>query len=278
MMLAFLSLADARPKLKSELAERLVKSSRPLSLSTRAWLARAYAEPGTVRAAGDKPLSVGIEGRLAVETRTEHELVSELVPVAELANRGVSLRNTGSEPALVALVLRGIPQEAQGHPDGGLKVTRRVINQQGETVDLQRARLRPNDLLYIVLTGEREQDDDKDASHLQDPVVIVDRLPASFEIVDRDVFDLARSEGVNLRAVLPSDGKQGRLRVAEARDDQLLAVVKPTPEGKFQIAYSVRVVAAGRFVHPGTIVEDLYRSDITTHAEDGIVQVDGRRP
>ena len=124
--------------------------------------------------------------------------------------------------------------------------------------------------------GGREQNDDDDKAKLQDPVVIVDRLPASFEIVDRDVFALARSEGVALRSVLPGDGKLGRLRVAEARDDQLLAIVKPTPEGKFQIGYSVRVVATGRFVHPGTIVEDLYRSDIARHLDDGAVQVEGR--
>jgi uncharacterized protein YfaS (alpha-2-macroglobulin family) len=90
------------------------------------------------------------------------------------------------------------------------------------------------------------------------------------------VFELARSDGVNLRAVLPSDGKQGRLRVAEARDDQLLAIVKPAPSGKFQIGYSARVVATGRFVHPGTIVEDLYRSDLAMQLPDGTFQVEER--
>jgi uncharacterized protein YfaS (alpha-2-macroglobulin family) len=223
----------------------------------------------------NNPLALEVEGRLGID-RSEHELMSELVPVAELARRGVNVSNTGSEPISLTLVLRGIPREAPGHPDGRLKVSRRVINRQGETLDLQHARLKPNDMLYVILTGEREQDDSNDKAHLQDPVVIVDPLPASFEIVDRDVFELARGEGVALRALLPSEGKQGRLRVAEARDDQFLAVVKPTAEGQFQIGYSVRVVAAGRFVHPGTIVEDLYRSDIAIHTEESAVQVEGR--
>jgi uncharacterized protein YfaS (alpha-2-macroglobulin family) len=223
------------------------------------------------------PVSIGIEGRLGIEIQNDHEFLSEFVPITELERRDVTLRNTGSEPLTISLNFRGIPREPTGHPDGALNITRRVINQRGETVDLQSAALRPNELLYVILTGEREQDDDVDKAHLQDPVVIVDRLPASFEIVDRDVFDLARNEGVALRAALPSSGKQGRLRVAEARDDQFLAIVKPTPAGSFQIGYSVRVVAAGQFVHPGTIVEDLYRSDIAKHTDDGMVRVEGQR-
>jgi uncharacterized protein YfaS (alpha-2-macroglobulin family) len=278
MMLAFLALADASPGLKSELAQRIARMNQPLSLATRAWLVRAYAEGSAPSGDTANPLSLRIEGPLPLETRSEHELVSELVPVAELASRNIGLRNTGGEPVTVALVLRGIPVESPGQPAGNLSISRRVINQQGETLDLEHAELKLNDVLYVILTGKRELDASKDPAHLQDPIVLSDRLPASFEIVDRDVFALARTEGVGLRAVLPSDGKQGRLRVAEARDDQLLTVVKSTPQGNFQIGYSVRVVATGRFVHPGAIAEDLYRPEIATRTEDGTVQVAGRAP
>lgn len=277
MMLAFLVLADAKPELKAELTRRLATSGQHLSLPTRAWLARAYAEASMLGGGAAKPLSVSVEGRLGTEAKNDHELASEFVPIAELASRGAALRNNGSDPVTLAVLLHGIPQEAANQSDNGLKIERKVINREGVSVDLQRAKLRPNEVLYVILTGVRAQaDDDADKSHLQDPVVIVDPLPAGFEIIDRDVFAFARNDAVALRAVLPSDGRVGRLRVAEARDDQLLAVVKPTPEGNFQIGYSVRAVAAGRFVHPGTIVEDLYRPSLATHNGAGTVEIEAR--
>lgn len=276
MMLAFLVLADAKPELKAELTRRLATSDQHLSLPTRAWLARAYAEASMLGGGAAKPLNVSVEGRLGTAAKNEHELASEFVPVAELASRGAALRNNGPNPVTLAVLLHGIPQEAANQTDNGLKVERKVINQEGASVDLQQTKLRPNEVLYVILTGQREQPDDADKAHLQDPIVIVDPLPAGFEIIDRDVFAFARNDAVELRAVLPSDGRVGRLRVAEARDDQLLAVVKPTPSGNFQIGYSVRVVTAGSFVYPGTIVEDLYRPSMAIHNDAGTVEIEAR--
>jgi uncharacterized protein YfaS (alpha-2-macroglobulin family) len=277
MMFAFLVLAGAKEELKNELGERFVKSNPRLSLATRAWLARAYGELASTPVAAREPLNLQVEGQVNLEIRNEQELATEMVPVSELGRREVSIRNVGHETVTVAFLFRGIPKQADGQPGPKIKVARQVTNQQGEGVDLQKAKLQPNDLLYVVLTGERSLDDgDDDTTQLQDPLVIVDRLPAGFEVVDKDVFDLARGDSVSLRAALPSDGKVGRLRVAEARDDQLLAVVKPTPSGKFQIGYTVRVVASGRFIQPGIIIEDLFRSEISYHGEDGIVQVEDR--
>jgi hypothetical protein len=263
-----------KTKLKAELAQRITHMNAPLSLATRAWLVRAYAEGGALRSDTDTPLSLGIKGTLPIETRTNDELVSKLMPLDDLARSDISVRNTGAEPLTLGLVLRGIPYEPPGQVAGDLSISRRVINQQGDTLDLERVSLKLNDVLYVILTGKRDQDGSTDV----DPVVLADPLPASFEIIDRDVFDLARNEGVGLRAVLPSDGKQGVLRMVEARDDQFLAVVKPAPRGDFQIGYSVRVVATGRFMHPGTIAEDLYRPEIAARTEDQTVQVARRAP
>jgi uncharacterized protein YfaS (alpha-2-macroglobulin family) len=277
MMYAFLALADAKAMLRTELAHHLLSGHWPLSLPTRAWLVRAYAELPANTA--EKPFTFVVKGSLGVEMPTEYEVLSETVLVADLPSRRVVLRNPGTEPVTVALVLHGTPSAAAGAPHPELEVTRSVISRDGQPVDLQRTKLVPNDLLYIILSGERTLDASGDETRLQDPVAIIDRLPAGFEIVDTDIFAMARSEGVGLRSVLPSEGKVGRLRVAEAGDDQLLAIVKPAPSGKFQIGYSVRVVSEGQFVHPGTIVEDLYRPEVATHTLDGMVQIEApRRP
>lgn len=52
--------------------------------------------------------------------------------------------------------------------------------------------------------------------------------------------------------------------------------IEPATSGKFQIGYSVRVLATGQFVHPGTIAEDLYQSDHATRLSDTLIQVEGR--
>jgi uncharacterized protein YfaS (alpha-2-macroglobulin family) len=278
MLLAFLAIAHASPTMQGELADRILGqqgTARPLSLATRAWLMRAYA--ATAR---DASKAVRLSGTASLQQRPDGELSSEYVRLGEFAQRPLNIRNDGPEPAYLALLFRGFPNHAANATGAGLKITRRYLNQRGEEINPGAVPLTINDVLYVVLSGEREDlSDGDDPAKLQDPLVISDSLASAFEIVDRDVFELQKSGGVAMRAVLPGEGKIDRLRVAEARDDQLLAIVKPDPEGKFQIAYSLRVVSQGDFVLPGTLVEDLYRSELMVRTEATRVHVDAaRRP
>jgi uncharacterized protein YfaS (alpha-2-macroglobulin family) len=88
------------------------------------------------------------------------------------------------------------------------------------------------------------------------PLIIADLLPAGFEI----------------EAVLrPTDaGKSGPYafvgelvvpKVAEARDDRLVAAINLYDRRPATVAYIVRAVTPGKFAMPGAVAEDMYRLD-----------------
>lgn len=265
MMLAFLGLADAPAQIRNELSDRLLtrqSTARPLSVAVQVWVMRAYAALSARMGDAENPIQLASIGNLPTARRTSSEVVGEWIEVDRLAPEGITLRNDGSAPVYVAVMFRGVLNEkAPGPTASGLKVERKILNLRGEDVIAGKLPVRPNDLLYVLLEGERQEDEDDAKSN---PVIVIDGIASGFEIVDKDVFELARgAAGVNLRSVLPSDGRIGRLRMVEARDDALLAIVRPSGAGKFRIGYTVRVISPGEFVLPGTLVEDLRRSEIS---------------
>ncbi|MGL5363610.1 MAG: hypothetical protein ACRDBH_12065, partial [Bosea sp. (in: a-proteobacteria)] len=44
----------------------------------------------------------------------------------------------------------------------------------------------------------------------------------------------------------------------------------------FSVAYTVRAVAPGRYVHPPAVIEDMYRPDIFARTPTGSIDIAGR--
>lgn len=269
MMLAFLSLAEAPESIRSELQTRIAgrhsATAAPLSVAAQVWLMRSYAsQTAAPRPVSSGPLKVSHTGSLPIASTASGEFVSEFVPIDRLGGDGATLKNDGSLPAYVALLFRGVPagDPAQA-PVPGFIVERRILDRQGQDVVANNLPVRPGEMLYVLITGERDPQGSTDKSRLSDPVLVMDGTSSAFEIVDKDIFELARRAGVAVRALLPSEGRVGRLRMVEARDDGLLAVIRPSTEGKFSLGYTVRVIAPGKFVLPGTLVEDLRHTEIS---------------
>ncbi len=268
MMLGFLTLAEAPATIRAELQTRIADrrgTAAPLSVAAQVWLMRAYAgQPASAQPASVTPLKVSIGGGLGLARTATDEIVSEFVDLARLGGDGATLKNDGAAPAYVALLFRGVPRDTPAPaPVPGFTVERRVLNQQGQDVIANKLPVRAGEMLYVLITGERDPEGSADATQLSDPVLIMDGTASGFEIVDRDVFELAKRAGVAVRAILPSEGRVGRLRMVEARDDGLLAVMRPSSEGKFSLGYTVRVIAPGTFVMPGTLVEDLRHTEVS---------------
>ena len=61
----------------------------------------------------------------------------------------------------------------------------------------------------------------------------------------------------------------------EARDDRYVAAFDRLASQKpeFSVAYVVRAVTPGRYVHPGAAVEDMYRPDRFGRGASGTVEV-----
>ena len=105
-------------------------------------------------------------------------------------------------------------------------------------------------------------------------VLLVDRLPAGFEIDNPSLVDSGAVQGLSwlTREVEPAH--------TEYRDDRFVAAFDRDAgqPAFFTVAYVVRAVAPGRYVHPPAQVEDMYRPDRFGRTGFGTVEVTVARP
>ena len=105
-------------------------------------------------------------------------------------------------------------------------------------------------------------------------ILLVDRLPAGLEI---DNPKLADSDTV---AGLPWLKRDVEPAHTEFRDDRFVAAFDREPDQAafFTIAYMVRAVSPGRYVHPAAQVEDMYRPERFGRTDFGSVEVVQAKP
>jgi uncharacterized protein YfaS (alpha-2-macroglobulin family) len=155
--------------------------------------------------------------------------------------------NRGSGQVWLTSVARGAPAQAPPPASEGLTLDKQLWMPDGRpasgTSFAQGARV------IVALTV-------RSALARAVPLIMADLLPAGFEI----------------EAVLrPTDaGKTGPYaflgdlavpKVAEARDDRLVAAISLENRMPATVAYIVRAVTPGRFAMPGAVAEDMYRLD-----------------
>jgi hypothetical protein len=104
-------------------------------------------------------------------------------------------------------------------------------------------------------------------------VLVVDPLPAGLEIENPNISEGISTDGLEFT-------KSDLAPVfTEARDDRYVAsfdrVASQKPE--FSVAYVVRAVTPGRYVHPAPVVEDMYRPDRFGRGASGLIEVQSAR-
>ena len=146
----------------------------------------------------------------------------------------------------------------------GFKIERKYYTLDGKPVDLAsanggQASLAQNERLVVVLTIEGEDSGGR--------VMLVDRLPAGLEIENPRLVDGGDLKGLDwLKRARDPDH-------TEFRDDRFVAAFSFFGEGgrrgntgpaiaaHASVAYIVRAVTPGSFVHPAATVEDMYRPE-----------------
>ena len=126
--------------------------------------------------------------------------------------------------------------------------------------------MRQNDRLVTVLRVTEPQ-----ARYAR--VLLVDRLPAGLEIDNPKLVDSGSVEALDW---LKTDVEPASV---EYRDDRFVAAFDRTVEQPafFTVAYIVRAVAPGRYVHPPAHVEDMYRPERFGRTAFGSIDVVARR-
>jgi uncharacterized protein YfaS (alpha-2-macroglobulin family) len=181
-----------------------------------------------------------------------------------LEGRAVTIANTGSSPAQVVVTLSGHPLTPEPAVSQGYAIERSYWKFDGTQVDP--ASIRQNDRLVVTLKVTEPE-------AKQARLLLVDLLPGGLEIDNPNLVD---STGVSGLPWLKRDVEPA---ASEYRDDRFVAAIDRSPgqPAFFTLAYVVRAVAPGRYVHPPAVVEDMYRPERFGRTAYGTVEVTGRQ-
>lgn len=177
-----------------------------------------------------------------------------------LEGRPVTVANAGQVASQVVLTLSGVPTTPEPAASQGYAVERSYYKLDGAKVEPNT--IRQNDRLVVVLKVTEPE-----AKYAR--LLLVDMLPAGLEIDNPKLMDADALQG------LPWLKREIEPVAAEYRDDRFVAALdrEPGQPAFFTLAYMVRAVSPGRYVHPPATVEDMYRPDRFGRTAYGSVEV-----
>ena len=207
------------------------------------------------------------------------ELVRALTP-QELQAGPLAIGNAGDAPAGAVVSVIGAALTPEPAISKGFTVERSYYTLDGKKVDLASAagglgRLNQNDRLVVVLKVE--------ATDTGGRILLVDRLPAGLEIENPRLVDSGDIKSLSWlkTTVAPQH--------TEFRDDRFVAAFDffggsegrrrgrdeggGDPASGATVAYVVRAVTPGSFVHPAATVEDMYRPARFARSSAGRLEV-----
>jgi alpha-2-macroglobulin len=172
----------------------------------------------------------------------------------------LKVTNIGEATVQAVITVSGAPLVPEPATDNGFRIERKYYTLAGKPADPSKAR--QNDRFAVVLRITEPQPQ-------FGRIIVADYLPAGLEI------DNPR---------LVSSGETGTLAwiedaqepvSSEFRDDRFSAAFerKSGDPSVFTVAYVVRAVSPGRYVHPQAYVEDMYRPDRFGRTASGAIEV-----
>jgi uncharacterized protein YfaS (alpha-2-macroglobulin family) len=211
------------------------------------------------------------------------------VTAEALARAPLIVANEGEEPVDAVVTVIGAALTPEPPASKGFTIERSYYTLDGKPVDLKSAaggasEVKQNDRLVAVVKIA--------ASEAGGRILLVDRLPAGFEIENPRLVDSGDVKSLDwLKTTVKPEH-------AEFRDDRFVAAFNfsganvenanteenGTPDGQSQakgpassatVAYLVRAVTPGAFVHPAATVEDMYRPERYARTAAGKLKVTG---
>ncbi|MGH1419447.1 MAG: alpha-2-macroglobulin family protein [Hyphomicrobiaceae bacterium] len=184
-------------------------------------------------------------------------LMRTLTPV-ELIDENVVVKNTGDTPVDAVISVLGASLTPEPGVAKGFEISRNFHTLDGKNVDLRKTTsIDQNQRFVAVVTVKTKNPGGR--------LLLVDRLPAGFEIENPRLVSSGDVKSINWvkTGVQPEH--------TEFRDDRFVAAFDlhntrrrnnaSAPETVLQVAYIVRAVTPGTFIHPAATVEDMYRPE-----------------
>jgi uncharacterized protein YfaS (alpha-2-macroglobulin family) len=250
----------------------LIKAEMPrlVEVVAGAYASRAYTstqEQAWMLLAAHALAQEGKAMTLAVNGQPHQGELARAVTQQELQAGPLAIVNTGDSPVGAVVSVVGSALTPEPPVSRGFTLERSYYTLDGRKVDLASAtggtaRLEQNDRLVVVLKV--------DATDTGGRILLVDRLPAGLEIENPRLVDSGDIKGLSWlkTTVAPQH--------TEFRDDRFVAAFdffgasvgrgraardgdSADPVSGAAVAYIVRAVTPGSFVHPAATVEDMYR-------------------
>ena len=280
-----------QPKLANVIA-KAYESRNYTSTQEQAWMLLA------AKALNDevKATTLSIDGK-----PTSGPMLRGLSP-AELKNGALTITNNGDTAVDAVISVIGAALTPEPAISKGFTIERQAYTLDGKKVDLAsltggKADVKQNDRFVITVKVTSDEDSGR--------VMVVDRLPAGFEIENPHLVESGSIAGLSW---LKSTAEPEH---TEFRDDRFIAAFNfanvskandgngsledstptlddnsvVTPDGSTQskaprvsatLAYIVRAVSPGTFVHPAATVEDMYRPERYARTAAGTLTVSAK--
>src|ERR1700745_1967533 len=175
-------------------------------------------------------------------------------------SQALKVTNVGEGPVQAVLSVSGAPTAPEPAAEKGFKIERRYFTLDGKPADP--ARVRQDERFAGVLKITEPQP-------RFGRVIVADHLPAGFQIDNPRLV----SSGDTGSLAWITDAQEPVN--AEFRDDRFSAAFerKSDDPSVFTVAYVVRAVSPGRYVHPQAYVEGMYRPDRFGRTGTGTIEV-----
>lgn len=209
------------------------------------------------------------------------------ISAAELKAGALTISNEGDAPVKAMVSVIGAALTPEPAVSKGFTIERKYYTLDGKQVDFPSAgggsgQVKQNDRFVVVLKVEAPETGGR--------ILLVDRLPAGLEIENPRLVDSGDIKTLDwLKTTV-------RPQHTDFRDDRFVAAFdffgsggggrrhrggdddgeNRQPVSSATVAYLVRAVTPGSFVHPAATVEDMYRPDRFARTATGRLEVTGR--
>ena len=204
----------------------------------------------------------------------------------QLKDHPIEIFNNGDTSVDAVVSVIGAALTPEPAVSKGFQIERKAYTLDGKPVDMAsltggKTDVKQNDRFVMMLTVSAQETGGR--------VMVVDRLPAGFEIENPRLVESGSIKGLDFikSATTPehTEFRDDRFVAAfnfsnvsssqsnDEGDEQSTTEQNATPAATATLAYIVRAVTPGTFVHPAATVEDMYRPERYARTEAGTLSV-----
>jgi alpha-2-macroglobulin len=264
--------------LASETHVTNVEAPKLINVIAKAYVGRTYTstqEQAWMLLAANAMAEEGRDLKLIVNGAPVVGAVNRAMSAEEILKAPLTVANDGATPVDAVVSVIGSSLTTEPPVSKGFTIERTYYTLDGKQVDLKSAtggtsEVKQNERLVAVVKIESKDPGGR--------VLLVDRLPAGFEIDNPRIVDSGDVKALDwLKTTVQPEH-------SEFRDDRFVAAFNfssgnvtaqasesdSTPDGQAvtkgpatsaTVAYMVRAVTLGEFIHPAATVEDMYRPE-----------------